>query len=94
MATSVKNETPEKIDDALSQIGQSLDERTNPNKSERVEIDVNGTKLQVKAEPLTEKVAEELTTDDDLGGVIHADVDSPDEAISCAPPDIQRRALQ
>ena len=80
-AQLVFDETPEEIDDALSQIGQSLDERTNPNKSERVEIDINGTKLQVKAEPITEKVAEELTTDDDLGGVIRADVDSPDEAI-------------
>lgn len=80
-AQLVFDEAPEEIDDALSQIGQSLDERTNPNKSERVEIDINGTKLQVKAEPLTEKVAEELTTDDDLGGVIRADVDSPDEAI-------------
>lgn len=80
-AQLVFDEAPEEIDDALSQIGQSLDERTNPNKSERVEIDINGTKLQVKAEPITEKVAEELTTDDDLGGVICADVDSPDEAI-------------
>lgn len=80
-AQLVFDETPEKIDDTLSQIEQSLDERTHPNKSERVEIDVNGIKLQVKAEPLTEKVAEELTTDDDLGGVIRADVDSPDEAI-------------
>lgn len=80
-AQLVFDEAPEEIDDALSQIGQSLDERTNPNKSERVEIDINGTKLQVKAEPITEKVAEELTTDDDLGGVIRADVDSPDEAI-------------
>lgn len=80
-AQLVFDETPEKIDDALNQIGQSLDERTNPNKSERVELDVNGTKLQVKAEPLTEKVAEELTSDVDLGGVIRADVDSPNEAI-------------
>lgn len=80
-AQLIFDEVPEEIDDALSHIGQSLDERTNPNKSERVEIDINGTKLQVKAEPLTEKVAEELTTDDDLGGVIRADVDSPDEAI-------------
>lgn len=80
-AQLVFDETPEKIDDALNQIGQSLDERTNPNKSERVELDVNGTKLQVKAEPLTEKVAEELTSDADLGGVIRADVDSPNEAI-------------
>lgn len=81
-AQLVFDETPEKIDDALLQIGQSLDERANPNKSERVEIDVDGTKLQVKAEPLTEKVAEELTTEDDFGGVIHAEVDSPDEAIN------------
>ena len=80
-AQLVFDETPEKIDDALAQIGQSLHERTNPRKSERIDIDVNGTKLQIKTEPLTEKVAEELTTDDDLGGVIHADVDSPDEAI-------------
>lgn len=80
-AQLVFDETPEKIDDALFQIGQSLDERTNSNKREKVEIDVNGTKLQIKTEPLTEKVAEKLTTDDDLGGVIHADVDSPDEAI-------------
>ena len=80
-AQLVFDETPEKIDDALNQIGQSLDERTNPNKSERVELDVNGTKLQVKAEPLTEKVAEELTSYADLGGVIRADVDSPNEAI-------------
>lgn len=77
----VFDETPEKIDDVLSQISQSLEDRTNPNKSERIEIDVNGTRLQVKAEPLTEKVAAELTTCDDLGGIIRAEVDSPDESI-------------
>lgn len=71
----------DKIDEVLEQIEQGVDERTNTKKSERVEIDYDGSKVQVKAEPLTEKVADQLTTDDDMGGIIHADVDSPDEAV-------------
>lgn len=71
----------DKIDAVLEQIEQGVDERTNTKKSERVEIDYDGSKVQVKAEPLTEKVAEQLTTDDDMGGIIHADVESPDEAV-------------
>ncbi len=71
----------DKIDEVLEQIEQGVDERTNTKKSERVEIDYDGSKVQVKAEPLTEKVADQLTTDDDMGGIIHADVESPDEAV-------------
>ena len=71
----------ERINDVLEQIEQGVDERTNTKKSERVEVDCDGSKVQVKAEPLTEKVAEQLTTDDDMGGIVHADVESPDEAI-------------
>ena len=71
----------DKIKDVLAQIEQGMDERTNPKKSERVEINYDGIKIQVKAEPLTEKVADQLITDDDMGGIIHADVESPDEAI-------------
>lgn len=71
----------EKIEDTLEQIAQSVDERNNTKKSERVEVDYDDSKIQVKAEVLTEKVAEQLTTDDDMGGIIHADVDSPGEAI-------------
>ncbi len=71
----------DKIDDILGQIQQGVDDRTNTKKAERVEVDYDGAKVQVKAEPLTEKVADQLTTDDDMGGVIHADVESPDEAI-------------
>ena len=37
--------------------------------------------MSMELEPLTEKVAEELTSYADLGGVIRADVDSPNEAI-------------
>ncbi|MCD7919357.1 MAG: hypothetical protein LUG45_04670 [Clostridiales bacterium] len=71
----------DRIDDILDHIKQDVDERSNTKKSERVEIDYDSSKIQIKAEPLTEKVADQLTTDDDMGGIIHADVDSPDEAI-------------
>lgn len=71
----------ERINDYLDQIEQQVDDRTNTKKSERVEVDCDDSKVQVKAEPLTEKVAEQLTTDDDMGGIVHADVESPDEAI-------------
>lgn len=69
------------VDGALEQIGQSVDRRNNTKKSERVEVDYEGSKIQVKAEPLTEKIADQLTNDDDMGGIIYADVESPDEAI-------------
>lgn len=71
----------DKIDDVLEQIEQGVDDRTNTKKSERIDVDYDGSKVQVKAEPLTEKVADQLTTDDDMGGIIHANVESPDEAI-------------
>lgn len=71
----------DKIDELLEQIEQNVDERTNTKKSERIDVDVDENKLQIKAEPLTEKIADQLTTEDDMGGIITADVDSPDEAI-------------
>lgn len=71
----------DKIDNVLEHIEQAVDERTNTKKGERVEVDYEGAKLQIKAEPITEKVADQLTTDDDMGGIIRADVESPHEAI-------------
>lgn len=40
------------VDSVLEQIGQSVDGRNNNKKSERVEVDYEGSKVQVKAEPL------------------------------------------
>lgn len=71
----------DKIEDVLDQIEQRVDDRANTKKSERVDVDYDGSKVQVRTEPLTEKVADQLTTDEDMGGIIHADVESPDEAI-------------
>lgn len=73
--------TTDKINYILDQIKQNVDERNNTQKSERVEVDFEGSRVQVKAEPLTEKVAEQLTTDDGMGGTIYVEVESPDEAI-------------
>lgn len=73
---------PQQISDILMQMQSDVDERSNQGKRETVDIDVDGVKLQIKAEPITEKVAIELTDEEDYGGIIYADVESPDEAIS------------
>ncbi|MCR5205953.1 MAG: hypothetical protein K6E47_12985 [Lachnospiraceae bacterium] len=72
----------DKVENAIEQIEKKVDDRTNPNKRERVEINLDGSKISIKTEPTTEKIAEQLTTDEDFGGVIRAEVDSPEEAIT------------
>ena len=81
-AQLVFDDQTDRIDELLDQIEHNVDERTNTKKSERIDIDIDDNKLQVKAEPLTEKIADQLTSEDDMGGIITADVDSPDEAIN------------
>lgn len=75
-------DNPQQIEDVLTQLKSEVDERPSAGKRENIEIDVDGVKLQIKAEPTTEKIATDLTDEDDFGGVIYADVDSPDEAIN------------
>jgi len=71
----------EQIDSVLEQMEQYVDKRGDIEKPARVEIDAQGTKLVVKTEPITERLAAELTTASDFGGVIYADVQSPKDAI-------------
>lgn len=73
--------TPEQIDEVLQQLGHDIDERPNNKKAERIEVDVNDIKLQIKTEPVTETIATQLINEDDFGGVIFAEVLSPAEAI-------------
>ena len=72
----------QQIHDVLAQLEQKVDNRSNNEKRERVDIEVDGTKMQIKAEPVTERIATELTDETDYGGIIYADVQSPDEAIA------------
>lgn len=70
------------IEELLTQIKKDVDDRSNPEKKETIEVDVDGTKLQIKTEPVTEKIASDLIDDNDYGRIIYADVNSPDEAIN------------
>lgn len=72
----------QQIQDVLAQLKQKVDDRSNNGKRERIDIEVDGTKMQIKAEPITERIAVELTDETDYGGIIRADVQSPDEAIA------------
>ena len=69
------------ISDILTQLEQDIDQRPNTKKAEKVEVDVDGGMAQFKTEPVTEKIAEEMSTDSDFGGIIRAEVQAPDEAI-------------
>ncbi len=80
-AQLIFDDTPQKIDDIIEELESKVDKRQNPNKSERIDIDVDNTKMQFKVEPTTEIIAAELSTEDTYGTVIYANVQTPDEAI-------------
>ena len=80
-AQLIFDDNPERIEDIIEELEAKVDRRQNPQKSERVDIDVDNTKMQFKAEPTTEIIAAELSTEDTYGTVIYANVQTPDEAI-------------
>ena len=80
-AQLIFDDSPEKIDDIIEELENKVDKRPNPNKGERIDIDVDNTKMQFKAEPATEIIASELATEDNYGTVIYANVQTPDEAV-------------
>lgn len=71
----------EQINDILVQLKHDVDERPNHNKAEKIDVDVSDIKLQIRTEPITEAIATELSTEDDFGGVIRAEVQAPGEAV-------------
>lgn len=80
-AQLIFDDAPQKIDDIIEELESKVDRRQNLNKSERVDIDVDNTKMQFKAEPTTEIIATMLATEDTYGTVVYANVQTPDEAI-------------
>lgn len=76
------DDNPQQIEDILTQLEAEVDNRSSQGKKETIDIDVDGVKLRVKAEPTTEKIASDLTDEEDYGGIIFADVNSPDVAIN------------
>ena len=69
------------IEEVLKQLERDIDENTDVKKAARRDVDVSDIKLQLRTEPITEAIATELSSENDFGGVIRAEVHNPDEAI-------------
>ncbi len=80
-ARLVFEDNTEQIESLLEQINDRVDNRSNLDKTERIDISFEGEKLQIKTEPTTEKISNDLVNEDDFGGIIKASVLSPSEAI-------------
>lgn len=80
-AQLIFDDNQEKISEILSQLEEDIDQRPNQKKAEKIDVNIEGGKAQFKTEPVTERIAEQLTTEDDFGGIIRAELQSPDEAI-------------
>jgi len=76
------DDNSQQIKDVLTQLESDVDNRASQGKKETIELDVDDVKLQVKAEPTTERIANDLTDEEEYGGIIIAEVNSPDDAIS------------
>lgn len=60
---------------------QSIDNRPDTDKSDKIEIPVGSSKMRINIEPSTETVSECIATEEYWGGVIRAEVNSPKDAI-------------
>lgn len=80
-AQLIFDDNQDQISDILTQLERDIDQRANTKKAEKVEVDVDGGRTQFKTEPVTERIAEEMSSDFDFGGIIRAEVQAPDEAI-------------
>ena len=80
-AQLVFDNSNDQIDDVLTQIAHDVDKEERRKKPEKVKVDVNDIKLEISANPVTEDIAEQLAAEDDFGGVIRAEVQTPAEAI-------------
>lgn len=80
-AQLVFDNSNDQIDDVLTQIAHDVDKEERRKKPEKVKVDVNDIKLEISTNPVTEDIAEQLAAEDDFGGVIRAEVQTPAEAI-------------
>ncbi len=71
----------EQVEDVLEQIASDVDKEERRKKAEKVKVDVNDIRLEISTHPITEIIAEHLSAEDDFGGIIRAEVQSPGEAI-------------
>lgn len=80
-AQIVFEDNSQRLETILDQLGHEIDDYSDSRQGRHVEICHEGIKIQVRPEPLSERIAEELVSEDDFGGTIYADVQSPTEAL-------------
>lgn len=76
------SESTEQIDEALDKIATKIDERKSPNKNEKLEISVGENNIIIKADYLTEKIANKYSEESNFGGIVYAETSTPSEAIN------------
>lgn len=81
-AQLIFDDNQEQIDNVLDEMSKEIDKNDSKYKAGKYNINVNDdVKFQIKTEPATERIAQNLIDEDDFGCVIRADVQAPSEAI-------------
>lgn len=71
----------EQIAEVIDKVQQAVDERSDADKPDQVEISVGNTKIKINVEPATEAIAQTVSTEEYWGGIIYAEVKNPKDAL-------------
>lgn len=80
-AQLVFNNDTEQIKELMDKVSEAIDNRADNDKSEKIEINIEGSSMQVNVEPATEIISERVSTNSYWGGVIYAEVKNPKDAL-------------
>lgn len=69
------------IDEVIEKVRQEVDERSDVDKTDKVEISVGNSKMKINVEPATEAIAQTMSTEEYWGGIIYAEVKNPKDAL-------------
>lgn len=69
------------IDEVIEKVQQAVDERSDTDKVDKVEVSVGGSKMKINVEPATEVIAQTVSTEEYWGGIIYAEVKNPKDAL-------------
>lgn len=71
----------DEINQILNKLEEEVENKVYGGKREIVEIESEGSSFQIKIDPISEKISSDLISKDLYGGIIHAEVSSPGDAI-------------
>ncbi|MEG6521382.1 FtsK/SpoIIIE domain-containing protein [Desulfotomaculum sp. 1211_IL3151] len=71
----------DQIDEVIDKVQQAVDERSDTDKADKVEISVGSAKMKIYVEPTTEAIAQTVSTEEYWGGRIYAEVKNPKDVL-------------